>query len=209
MTHATKTKTKRRAGDAYFTPQPLANAMTTSVSQHLCSDPKSVLEPSAGGGAFVNAALNVFPTLYVKAIDIKLTKQLARLDGWRMNQQTVTVERQSFEDYAREFHRSNEERYGLIIGNPPYKLAAEHVQMARGLGVHVAFLLRLSFLGSQTRAKTIFTEPGLRFIQPVAQRPKFIRSKKSGDNSEYAVFMWQSGYRGGRPEVLPHLWVES
>lgn len=198
------TQTKRKKNDAYYTPLPLAKAIVRSVREHLCPVPVEVLEPSAGKGAFVEALMTTFThSLWISAIDIKPHRALK--EAKVMEPHYLHRDETSFEKF---YKRDPRFRFHLIIGNPPYKKALPHVQMARQLASHVAFLLRLSFLGSQERASTLFNHPGLRFIQPVAQRPKFLTRKKSGDNSEYAVFMWSAGY-SGRAEVLPHLWVES
>jgi hypothetical protein len=94
----------------------------------------------------------------------------------------------------------------LIIGNPPYMLAEEHVTLARKTGAWVAFLLRLSFLGSQARAKTVWASPGLRWLIPISRRPSFTGG--GSDASEYAVFVWGRGFTGNAV-VLPHLqWSE-
>lgn len=200
----TQKKTKRKKNDAYYTPLPLAKAIVASVRENLCPVFVEVLEPSAGKGAFVEALMTSFThSLCISAIDIKLhrtLKQMKVVEPHYLHRNETSFEKFWKSDARYRFH--------LAIGNPPYKRAASHVQMARQMAPHVAFLLRLSFLGSQERARTIFKHPGLRFIQPVAQRPKFLTKKKSGDNSEYAVFMWSAGY-SGRAEVLPHLWVES
>jgi hypothetical protein len=94
----------------------------------------------------------------------------------------------------------------LIIGNPPYFLAEEHVALARETAPWVAFLLRLSFLGSQERGRTLWSLPGLRWLIPISRRPSFTGG--GSDASEYAVFVWERGFTGNAV-VLPHLqWSE-
>jgi len=73
-------------------------------------------------------------------------------------------------------------------------------------GRWVAFLLRLSMLGSQRRASTLWSQPGRYSVRPLARRPAFIRPRKPlrSDNSEYAIFLWQHGYQGVA-QLLPPL----
>ncbi len=195
-------KAERHPKDLYETPQALANAICGRLAGVL-PKPERIIEPSAGGGNFVRAVRSVWPSAQVWAIDIDAN----HLDALR--------EAGANSCDAMDFLYAEPPRPPvsptLFIGNPPFIDGQGHIEHAlkiMGDGDHLAFLLRLSMLGSQERAESLWAKPGLRFLMPVAQRPSFGLNKhgKPGtDNSEYAVFVWKKGYEGNA-ELLPHLW---
>jgi hypothetical protein len=68
-------------------------------------------------------------------------------------------------------------KHDLVIGNPDFGIAERVVR--HGIahlnpGGHVAMLLRLTILGSETRVP-FHREHPLRYLQPIAQRPAFKR----------------------------------
>lgn len=91
----------------------------------------------------------------------------------------------------------------LIIGNPPFSLAEEHVALAMSRlstrPSHLCFLLRASFLAGKGRVAALFDGPesigGLRYVWHVVGRPGFTPDGKT-DSAEYAVLTWEAGYRG-------------
>lgn len=172
-----RTKEERVANDAYYTPEPLARAICERLRAFVRED-SYILEPSAGGGAFVHAALRVWPGASVRGEDVA--------NGWNPPGWNAVL-------------------FDAVIGNPPYLLAEQHVRDALRRvyhNGHVAFLLRLSFLAGQRRL-ALYEEHPLRYLIPITPRPSFTPDGKT-DASEYAVFVWQRGYRGNA-EVLPHL----
>lgn len=193
----------RLKADSYMTPQPLAKAIVRFLEEKHLEFPKGsptkIIEPSAGEGVFVREAKAAWPTSHVTAYEIReeCSKgcEAAGADffflgdwGGSVFSQTGPVD--------------------LILGNPPFSAAQDHVETALERlvdGGLLAFLLRLSFLGSQHRAKTLWDKPGLRFLVPVPERPDFMNSGQ-GDNSEYALYVWKKGYQG-RAEILPPLWT--
>lgn len=211
--------TARVANDAYYTDMPLALAICKALHPLLLDGvggTTRILEPSAGAGSFVKAARTVWgseavitavephlPMLRNKNGGLMLEskpKQTQRLlQNWGCNKLVV----QTIEHYVGHFSPEIRE-FDIGIGNPPYLLAEEHTALLRPRCNYLAFLLRMSFLGSQGRALRIFKEPGLRYVMPIAERPSFFAG--TTDNSEYAVFVWQHSYRG-LAQILPHLWV--
>lgn len=181
----------RHPDDAYLTPQPLANAIALALARYIPA-PQSILEPSAGEGAFVNAAQLAWPRARIQAVEPRYEA------GSRL---TVPTYHGVLEEYC---HRTPESIFDLALGNPPYIRAEAHVALCRAQARTVAFLLRMSFLGSRRRASTLWSKPGLMYLMPLAQRPSFTGG--GTDTSEYAVFIWERGF-DGRPTVLPHLWV--
>lgn len=173
-----KPAAERIANDAYFTPRGLAAAICQRLHDDLQFVPSDVLEPNAGGGAFVDAARTEWPSAHVHGEDVA--------GEWP---QPGSISR-AFE---------------LAIGNPPFSIAEEQVRSTAARlcdGGYLAFILRLSFLGGQKRAALYEAHP-LRYLIPITPRPSFTPDGKT-DASEYAVFVWQRGY-ADHAEILPHL----
>lgn len=214
-----KLKHVRFKDDAYFSPRPLARAIAFRLRDAFAEEDsescdaefdakyrtniRHILEPSAGDGSFVEAAKSAWPHARITAIE----PNRIGANSWH-----TTEHRTTFEAWCAKVERSKARdlamprEVDLIIGNPPYMLAEEHVTLARKTGAWVAFLLRLSFLGSQARARTVWASPGLRWLIPISRRPSFTGG--GSDASEYAVFVWQRGYEGNA-EILSHLqWSE-
>jgi len=85
-----------------------------------------------------------------------------------------------------------------VVGNPPYRLAADFARAALELVPHyakVAFLLRLNFLGSSRRRIDLVGERSpLRRVIVLSKRPSFTGGRT--DACEYAWFVWVRNYRG-------------
>ncbi len=92
--------------------------------------------------------------------------------------------------------KSEDEEVKNIITNPPYALAEKFVLRALSLAKYkVAFLLRLAFLESTTRHKSIFSsQPPTRvwiFSERVTMYPTGVQTAGSGTTA-YAWFVWES-----------------
>lgn len=96
---------------SYYTPYELVNFMCRYL-QNNCQNFKKVLEPSAGDGRFLSVLVNFCEN--IKAIELCEEKVSEIREKYQ--QKSVKVERYNFLDYAKE----TEEKYDLIIGNPPY-----------------------------------------------------------------------------------------
>lgn len=203
----------RRESDNYQTSLLLARGACERL-QGLIPAPKTILEPSAGLGRFVTASREYWPQSDITAVEVReeCEKPLAESGATRVRMGTwegVDLTDVPVPD--------------LIVGNPPYEFAQEHLELAlkrvrqpkpvgliigdKPLGGYVAFLLRMAFLNSQARVKTLWDlQKGFRYLLPLAQRPSFTGDGKS-EHSEYAVYVFQVGYKGNA-EILPHLWVD-
>lgn len=182
-----KPRDERAANDAYFTPPALALAICRALDP-LIGPPHHVLEPGAGGGAFMDAAEATWPTAGILGVDLE-PKTVGVLQG----------------DFLTALAGGSQ---SIVLGNPPYLLAEQFVHA--GLrhvrhGGHVAFLLRLSFLGGQGRARTIYGQRNLRWLMPITPRPSFTPDGKT-DAAEYALFVWQRGHRGDATLTAPLVW---
>ncbi len=202
----------RNDADAYYTPDALALAIAERVYDSVGGgDFGLVIEPSAGAGAFVRAAQNVWPEAYLYAVEPSPDAPTPVVSN------SLTFERRSWENSLVLDHLSNGPR-ALIIGNPPYNLpgdgrgenpttAERHVHLAIERmrdGDVLAFLLRLSFLSGGSRTERLHTKHPLAALWPVTPRPSFTLDGKT-DGSEYGVFVWQKGY-SGKCDLRPLAW---
>lgn len=191
-----KKSAMRHEADFYPTPQPLCSAIVQTVSRILPYDPEVLIEPSAGMGPFVRELRGEFPLKDIIAVDI---------DGGFATACT--------ESGATEFVVSDWVEYvtkkqagvkALVIGNPPFSLAQEHIFAALSSlkqGSWVVQLLRMSFFGSQKRID-FWARRDLKHLIPLSKRPKF--KKKGSDNSEYGIYVWEVGFNGNAT-ILPHI----
>lgn len=189
-----KNKAPRLEDDAYMTPQALAYATTMMLAAHLVTPPRLVLEPSAGKGAFVRAAVGAWKSAEVHALDTRAEVGPAQHKAGA--HRTVTG------DFF-EVKPATLSKYDLVLGNPPYTLAEEfirHTMIGLLPGASLAFLLRLSFLGSQGRLLGLFRDWPLRYLVPIAGRPSFTPDGRT-DASEYGIFVWTKEWHD-QPVIL-------
>jgi hypothetical protein len=173
---------------AFYTPDLLAQAVCNSLFDEGIEYPRSVLEPGCGGGSFLRAANATWPAANLIGIDL-----VPACTG------PGSVVTGDFLGVVKQI-----EGWDLIVGNPDFGQAEAFIRRSLELvrpGGHVAFLLRLSMLGTKTRV-ALYTEYPLFSLQPITPRPSFIGG--ATDSSEYGKFVWQRGFQG-RGSVLPPL----
>jgi hypothetical protein len=185
-----ESQAKRREGDYYPTPAELAERIVGLVRGPMEFTPRTILEPSAGSGSFVRACRKAWPEAAITAVEPteRLVENLVEQPG-------DTVKWCTLEAF------STRARFDLIIGNPPYSLAEEHVRICLGLLAprgRLTFLLRLAFLESAKR-KELFDAHPPESVTVLARRPSFTANGKT-DSAAYAVFTWREGFTG-RPEL--------
>lgn len=81
--------------------------------------------------------------------------------------------------------------FDVSIGNPPFRLASQFIDFSLKYARNVAMLLRLNYLGSDTRAEFMHTYAPDVYVLP--NRPSFRPSKRgllTTDSIEYAWFVW-------------------
>ncbi len=160
--------------DAYYTPEELAGYLVGLLP---IRGSDLVLEPSAGGGAFVRALLT--KTDQVVAIDMN-----PDAPGLEMVGSAVC----DFLDIL----PPNPPDW--IVGNPPYFNALDHVEHALNCtDRHVCFLLRLGFLESKRRAEFWKRNP-CRKVFVLSERPSFTNG--GTDSSAYGFFWWDVLHNG-------------
>ena len=170
--------TGRHALDAYYTPHQLAAALVRRLP---FLPGQRVLEPSAGGGAFVDALVGHPERLSVTALDVNPRAPAVRLRADALVDALPGVD---FLD-----HQAPTD---WIVGNPPYDAAEAHVRHALSLArVGVAFLLRLAFLASARRVP-LWQESPLALVSVLAERPSFAGG--GTDSDDYAFFIWRKGW---------------
>lgn len=84
----------------------------------------------------------------------------------------------------------------LIITNPPFSIALQFLEKSLSESETVAYLLRMSFLGSQER-RPFWQQHPLTHLFPLADRPSF--TGNGTDNSEYAWYVWDYAGLFARP----------
>jgi hypothetical protein len=175
-------------GDVQYTPQALADTLVRLLPRR---DLATVLEPHAGGGAFVRALQRI--GAHVVAFDVDGTAQglidadaEATCDFLKVDPLDVQVDPV----------RDPKDMYlDAVVGNPPFSNAEEHIRHALDVsGRHVAFLLRVGFLCSARRVEFWLENPCAN-VWPIAQRPKQWQAAY-----DYAFFHWDLEHTG--PTIL-------
>lgn len=180
---------QKRARGAYYTPDALALAICETL-RDVCGlrhPEHRILEPGCGGGAFLRAAAQTWPTASLRGVDL-----LPACEGPGVIEARDLFGLQLWGEYT------------LILGNPDFGNAEaiiRHCLELRCSYGSLAFLLRLNMLAGQKRADLYGAHP-LRFFMPIAARPSFTAG--GTDASDYGLFVWQQGFRG-RGEILPPL----
>lgn len=194
----------RNANDAYYTPDPLALAICRRLREVIAfhRDMPHIIEPSAGGGAFVRAARDVWPGAWIQAIEPLGEGDIEGADVTR---------RATWEETSARPPPHN----ALILGNPPFGVAESHVRIAlQRLGHfeatepmprYLAFLLRASFDGSKKRVALRKEAPPL-CKWSITPRPSFTGDGCT-DGAEYKVFLWQAGFRGATEDRGDIVWT--
>jgi len=169
----------RRPLDAYWTPDPIARRLVGVLP---VGEGHHVLEPHAGGGAFVRA-LMAADCRCVDAYDIDPTAPAIQKRLWPHARA------------CRDFLSIEGGTWDWIVGNPPFKGAEEHVRHALALTRrHVVFLLRLAFLESAQRLP-FWREHPARKVWVLAQRPSFLGTGGT-DSAAYGWFWWDNEHAG-------------
>lgn len=200
--------TPRTKDDVYPTPWPLPYYIALRLKQEFGDwKPDVIIEASAGAGVFVYACKLVWPDVPVVAVEIRPEEeQSLRMNG----ADTICI--QSFEEFAKRYRPPKKV---LVIGNPPFSLAEEHLLILLDMlyaGSRIAWLLKLNFESSYDRAMYFWSQPQTHYDYkiPIVGRPSFKKTKLA-DNAtdEYAVWVWEVGKIGKGETRWPHIfWRE-
>lgn len=188
--------------DRYCTPPPLARAICDWLSLKVNQPPRRIVEPSAGRGAFIEAARRKWPAANICAVDVDSS---CAVDCKKSGANTFLSV--STEDFVRTSKTlTSTPKLDLIVGNPPYTLAQAHIESLLLILANngtLAFILRINFLAGQDRSKTFWQgrgRGGFRGVVPFAERPSFLNGRT--DATEYGLFVWQKSYIG-EPQLFP------
>lgn len=179
--------------DRYYTPGPVADALV----QYLPDVPRPVdrrakaLEGHVGDGAWVRALRKHSPWRHVAVHGSDIDPEARGL-------------READCSFVSDF-LDVRHPYDAVLGNPPYRVAEDHVRhalslVAPRLGV-VAFLLRLAFLESVQRVPLWRDHRPARVVV-LSRRPSFTGS--GTDAAAYGFFIWDGRHQG--PTEL--LWAD-
>lgn len=175
--------------EAFYTPPLLADFCVSQLTEPSLLRPwlglkSSVVEPSCGGGAFVEALLKRTPNVHAVDVDpsaaglrIAPTHTVKDFLAWRPRRE-----------------------FDWVVGNPVFSDAEAHLRHALSIAkVGVAFLLRQGFVASKERRAFFEEHPGALRID-LLERPSFTADGKT-DLYDYAFLVWLKGHRG------PGKWV--
>ena len=184
----------RDALDRYYTPDSVARKLVAAIPDLGARvPPLTILEPSCGAGAFLRAIGERWPDARMTGIDADIAAPAQFDDGLP-----------AFIFHKRDFLRW-EQQADLIIGNPPFNAAEEHVRHALKLSrVGVGFLLRLAFLES-TKREGLWKEHRPSKVFVLSRRPSFTGG--GTDSAAYGFFWWDRRQRVTRTE-MDWIWSE-
>ena len=132
--------------ERYYTPDPLAAFVLGLLPWHSWQS-VPVLEPHAGGGAFIRALLD--PTGAAKLSPNELTATDLDPQCWSVQQKLASVA-----DFLDRENAPTSVRglpFRRVIGNPPYSAIREHVERGLEIADEVAFLMPIDRLESAAR----------------------------------------------------------
>ena len=223
----------QQQNDNYPTPLQLALAIIRTIAawrpQLGLPSPDVFIEPSCGEGAFIRAARESWPSSFIAGVDIVPSYENKAVEsGANMFFAGDLAQNIAAIFAAVRRHPGT----AVIAGNPPFSLAQPHIEMLMSHllpGEWLAFLLRLSFMGSAERANTFWPSTGKqqRFLVPIAGRPSYVKFKmverevhtedgdyterkrkkvSTTDNSEYGIYIFEKGYQGPCIRTDPLTW---
>ncbi|MFC1961123.1 methyltransferase [Chloroflexota bacterium] len=185
--HVAKRLRKRPPDDFYPTEQ----ALCDQVVERLTNFPPNgkVLDPGCGAGPWGQSVKRCYPD--AKLIGIEWTAERimrAKQGGWLDDYDYVL-----WSDFCRTKF-PDDMKFGLIIGNPPFKHAERFVMQSLPLlapGGMLLFLFPLTFSATIGRYERMFSREQWRpsTIYTLVERPSFTGNNKT-DAIDYGLFMW-------------------
>lgn len=177
------------AGDRYYTsPWLVRQCVEIVLPQVLGASPRSILEPSAGGGAFTHPLRRAYPDALIHANDLDKT-----VKKWKGADESMHTDFLGW----RKAPLNNGDFYDLCVGNPPFTLAMEFVRAGLRVANTVVYILRQGFMSSAERCPILRDEIRPSNVHIVAHRPSFTRDGKT-DSADYAFISWSR-----IPAVMP------
>jgi len=187
-------------GDPYYTPEWCVEQCLDHIIPVVCPNPRTIMEPGAGGGMFVKMFRRAFPSSVIHALDID-----TNAGPWPEADLSLHVNYLGPPSKIPAGVKDNNgiiQPYDLTVGNPPYTYAMDFIDRALASTESLVFLLRQGFLSSDKRNDffTSFdTKPSYVWIIP--NRPQFLKNKKHGDSADYCWVCW-GGPNQGNDTIL-------
>jgi hypothetical protein len=188
---STKRGSQRSPADMYPTPAWVVHRLLDEVALPV----GRWLEPGVGNGDIVRAVHQKLEGVQFTGFDIRNTKFIKKAAlqpelgdyfvGNLLKPEGELLKTMQAVDLL------SAEKWDVSIGNPPFRLAAEFIAFSLKYARNVALLLRLNYLGSDTRAEFMRSLAPDVFVLP--NRPSFRPSKRgllTTDSVEYAWFVW-------------------
>lgn len=183
--------------DAYYTPLAFARALTAILP---IRDGDTVLEPSVGSGAWLQAVREHQPHAALRAMDIDPTAP-------GMNLGDELLEWRRVGDFLDWTPRHWTARPHWVVGNPPYRGAEQHIEHALRVvrtGGSVAMLLGIGILAGQGRFASIYKIHRPRLVVVLPQRIAFqgrardgsILDGRSTGSRDNLFVWWELGWTG-------------
>lgn len=177
-------KGERQAEDFYATNP---KALEMLLEKYDLGEVHTMLEPCVGDGNLANFMLNTRPFINIKALDI--------------------VDRGFKGTLVQDFLKwETEEKYDVVITNPPFKLAREFVEKSLDLVTEegkVIMFLKIQFLEGISRKEFLENSP-LKYVYVFSSRMATWKEGKQTDEKGkpwsttmcHAWFIWEKGYEG-------------
>jgi hypothetical protein len=176
--------------DRHYTPDALALCCCEALMAEGVQ-PRIVVEPSVGGGAFARAILRTWPSARIVGVDVD-----PNAGGFAHCHERATGD---WPTYGAGLGRCAD----LVLGNPPFtgEAAIGHVVAARAVAKLVALILPWSPLGG-VEGWVHLMSGSVRpvVVWPIAPRPwpDHVR--------ETALYLWREGHSGRTAVAEPLVW---
>lgn len=177
---ATNRGTKRNEADFYKTPLDSVYSLLDNYND--ISENDSILEPGAGNGNIIRALRERGYKNHISAIELRQEEEATLKE---------IADHVGIFDFVDNAGKIGDLKYDVIIGNPPYTMAKEFIDISLSMlrpGGRLIFLLRTNFLESKRRFEWWQDKlPNKLYV--LAKRPSF--TGKGTDATSYSWFIWE------------------
>lgn len=111
-----KNQSKEKLRGGYYTPKELTEYITDYIIENLKEDNIKILEPSLGDGNFYSSFKKNNSDFKMKGIELLEEEAIKASNRVAGDKRFITLN----EDFYSYYHKNREEKYKVIVGNPPY-----------------------------------------------------------------------------------------